>query len=235
VKEYKIPGRWLAGIIITALLVVSALPLLSPITAEASVPAPTNVSPAAFATIDISLVHTFRSSDFPDIPDPLNPKEKDKHYASQWQIATKSQAYRDPLFLVYDSGVDTSNLTTNTILPGCLIVNTTYYWHVRHQDFHGDWSDWSSETSFKTIVSGKPSRPINISPADGSTHISLIPTLQSSNFVSLDGGASQIASQWQITTKSGDYSSPVYDSGIDTSNLSKIAIGKGYLNVNTTY
>ena len=58
-KEHKIPGRWLASLIITALLAVAALPLLSPIAAEAVPPdQPTNESPAD-GTTGISLTHTF--------------------------------------------------------------------------------------------------------------------------------------------------------------------------------
>ena len=234
-KEHKIPIRWLASLIITALLAVAALPLLSPIAAEAAPPdQPTNESPAN-GTTDISLTHNFLSSKFPEAETPETPETPAKvstHYASQWQITTKSGDYSSP---VYDSGVDTSRLIENTMAQGYLNVNTTYFWRVRYQDIYGQWSNWSQETSFKTVISGKPSRPINISPTNGSTHISLTPSMQSSNFVSLDGGATQVASQWQITTKSGDYAIPVYDSGVDTSNLSRITIEQGYLNVNKTY
>jgi len=33
---------------------------------------------------------------------------------------------------------------------GILLYNTTYCWHVRHQDGNGAWSAWSDETSFTT-------------------------------------------------------------------------------------
>ena len=223
-------GRWLAASVIAALLTASALLLLGPMAAEAATPnQPTNESPAN-GTSDISLTHTFQSSPFSD------PDEVDTHYASQWQITAKSKEYSS-LSLVFDSGVDTSNLIKISISSGVLSCNTTYYWHVRHQDNHGWWSSWSTETSFKTIVSGKPGAPDNMSPANGTTHISLIPTLKSSAFVSLNGGATHAASQWQITAKQGDYSSLslVFDSGVDTSNQTSIAIPPGVLSCNTTY
>jgi hypothetical protein len=42
------------------------------------------------------------------------------------------------------------NLTQITIPSGILSNGTTYYWHVRYQDDHEAWSDWSAETSFRT-------------------------------------------------------------------------------------
>jgi LPXTG-motif cell wall-anchored protein len=51
---------------------------------------------------------------------------------------------------VWDSGEDTTNLTSITVPPGNLIPGTTYYWHVTHQDGGGLWSTYSAETSFTT-------------------------------------------------------------------------------------
>ena len=36
---------------------------------------------------------------------------------------------------------------------GTLNYSTTYYWHVRYRDNHGDWGDYSSENSFTTAAS----------------------------------------------------------------------------------
>ena len=103
---------------------------------------PTNISPADGAT-GISVTPTLQSSAFSD-SDPDG-----AHQASQWQITTTSGDYSSPVF---DSGADSSNLTQITLSSGVLDGNTTYYWRVRHQDNHGAWSDWSSETSFTTFI-----------------------------------------------------------------------------------
>jgi len=188
---------------------------------------PINISPVNGAT-GASLTPTLQCSAF------VSPDGGATHAASQWQITTTPGNYTPPA-IIYDSDVDTANLTQTVILPGTLKVNTNYYWRVRHQDSYGNWSNWSTETSFKTIVSGNPSTPVNISPVNGATDAALTPTLQSSAFASLDGGATHAASRWQIRTNSGSYTSPVFDSGVDTTNLTQIAILSGILKVNTNY
>ena len=77
--------------------------------------------------------------------------EEIEHKASQWQITDTSGNYGSP---IYDSGTDTSNLTSAAIPSSTLDESTTYYWRVRHQDMEGDWSSWSTETSFTTLSSG---------------------------------------------------------------------------------
>jgi hypothetical protein len=227
-KKCKGLGRWFGAIIIMGLLATLTLPLFSPLAVEASAPnQPSNMSPAN-GTTDISLTDTFRASAFSD------PTPDDTHYASQWQITRTSGDYSNSS-LVFDSGVDTADLTQIHIPPGNLCVNTTYYWHVRYQDDKGNWSSWSTETSFATIVSGNPSTPINMSPVNGATDAALTPTLQSSAFVSPDGGATHAASHWQITTTLGNYSNAVYDSGLDTINKTGVTIPLGILSYNTTY
>jgi hypothetical protein len=188
---------------------------------------PSNISPANGAT-GISLTPTLQSSAFSD-PDP-----GDTHATSQWQITTPPGDYSSPVF---DSDTDATNLTSITIPSGNLNYNATYYWHVRHQDNHGAWSSYSNETYFTTqsAPNQPPNQPSNISPANGATGISLTPTLQSSAFSDPDPGDTHAASQWQIRTTSGDYSSPVFDSGTDATNLTSITIPSGNLNYNTTY
>ncbi|MFC2000335.1 leucine-rich repeat domain-containing protein, partial [Chloroflexota bacterium] len=80
-----------------------------------------------------------------------------------------------------------------------------------------------------------PDQPVNMSPSSGATGVSLMPTLQSSAFSDPDAGDTHAASQWQITTTSGDYSSPVYDSSTDSSNLTAISIPLGRLIYGKTY
>jgi len=88
-------------------------------------------------------------------------------------------------------------------------------------------------TWFETNQS--PNTPTNIAPADGEFNVFLTSTLQSSIFSDPDNGDTHQASQWQITTTSGNYSNPVYDSGVDTGNKISISIPAGILNNSTTY
>ena len=124
----------------------------------------------------------------------------------------------------------------STALPGTTILTLA----------HADLTDTSvpPQTIATTLIDGTitilpyrqpPHQPSNISPAEGASRLSLIPTLQSSAFFDPDSGDTHAASQWQITTTSGDYSSPVFDSGKDNSNLTSIAIRSGVLGYSTTY
>ena len=103
---------------------------------------PTNISPEDGVT-GTSLTPALQSSLYSD-PDALH-----IHAASQWQVSATSGDYSTPVF---DSGTDTSNLTSITLSAGILNGNTTYYWHVRYQDNYGAWSDYSAETSFTIAV-----------------------------------------------------------------------------------
>ena len=101
---------------------------------------PSNLLPAAEAA-DVSLTPLLISSPFSDSD------TEDTHVASQWQVTTTSGDYSSAVF---DSGPDTTNLTEVYNPYGILSPETTYYWRVRHQDSYGNWSSWSTETSFTT-------------------------------------------------------------------------------------
>jgi len=88
-------------------------------------------------------------------------------------------------------------------------------------------------TSITINGNNPPDTPSNTSPTDGGIDQSTTPTLSSSNFADQDAGDTHQASQWQITTTPGDYSSPVYDSGT-TSDLTSHTTGTS-LNGSTTY
>ena len=107
---------------------------------------PSNVSPANGAT-GVGRTPSLQSSAFSD------PDSGDIHTASRWQIRIASGGYSSAVF---DSGVDTSALTSIAIPSGTLSDATTYYWRVKHADSDGAWSAYSSETSFTTIGSVLP-------------------------------------------------------------------------------
>jgi hypothetical protein len=73
------------------------------------------------------------------------------------------------------------------------------------------------------VVAALPDTPSNVSPSDNATDVSLMPTLTSSAFTDNDTLDTHAASQWQITTTSDNYSTPVFDSGISTASLTSIA------------
>jgi Leucine-rich repeat (LRR) protein len=80
-----------------------------------------------------------------------------------------------------------------------------------------------------------PNQPSNISPADEATEITVAPILQSSAFSDPDADDTHAASWWQVTTTSGDYSSPLFDS-LRCTHLTSITVPLlGRLNYNTTY
>jgi len=153
--------------------------------------------------------------------------------ASQWQIRQSDDAsYSDPTF---DSGTDTTytdtiNIATSSIAnqPTILANNTAYYWHVRYENSNSVWSAYSAETSFTTGSGGytPPAQPVNSGPTNGEVNISIPPTLQASAFAAGSGGNASIqaASDWQITATSGNYTNPIYDSGVDTTDLTGITI-----------
>ena len=84
----------------------------------------------------------------------------DYHAASQWQVTLSAGSYTSPVF---DSLRDTSNLITITLTTSELDHETVYYWHVRHQDSHGLWSNWSDEAWFRTTDTPEGT-DVNITP-----------------------------------------------------------------------
>jgi hypothetical protein len=100
---------------------------------------PSNTSPGDGAS-DVPLLPTLVSSAF------IDSDSGDTHQTSQWQITTVQGDYASPL---YDTG-PTGDLTSHTVNTE-LASSTTYYWRMRHQDDHGKWSDFSTETSFTTV------------------------------------------------------------------------------------
>lgn len=151
----------------------------------------------------------------------------DTHAASQWQVFTDSGGSNK----VWDSGEDASNLTSTTLnatngtfsgaLAGetKLALNTTYYWQVRYKDSYGNWSSYSTRTSFTTNAA--PATPSISAPSNGATDVSQNPDLTGSAFS--DSGDTHKASQWQVASDSG-FSNVVWDSGTDTTHKTSTTV-----------
>jgi phosphodiesterase/alkaline phosphatase D-like protein len=78
-----------------------------------------------------------------------------------------------------------------------------------------------------------PTQPSNVSPADAAEGVSITPTLAATEFSDPDDDDHE-ASQWQITTAPGNYSSAlVFDSGTDSTHLTSITVPA--LSYSTTY
>ncbi len=100
---------------------------------------PTNTSPADGGASQ-SLTPTLIASAFSD------PNPGDTHASSQWLVHRSSDGA-----LIYDSGETTTNKTSITVSPA-LAYNTAYTWQVRYRDSGALWSNYSTATSFTTIV-----------------------------------------------------------------------------------
>jgi hypothetical protein len=187
-----------------------------------------NHSPSQPATLspengaDVTVTVTLESSPFSD------GDANDTHGASRWQITATAGNYTSTL--VDEITLSDAELTSRSVFAGVLSPGNTYYWHVRHQDNHGAWSEWSAESSF-TTVNSPPDKPDDLSPESGAIGISLVTKLESP-FSDPDGASDYRASQWQITTTSGDYSSPIY---YYTSDAASIRVPEGLLSNATTY
>ena len=132
--------------------------------------------------------------------------------------------------------VTATNLTSIVVPLGKLSYSTIYWWHVRYQDNNGAWSEYSTETWFNTTANQLPNQPVNSLPVNGAPGQALTATLQSLGFTDPDPGDTHAASQWQIRTSAGDYTTGlVYDSGTDNTSLTSIAVPSGRLSYSTTY
>ncbi len=181
---------------------------------------PTTVLPLSGDNVTVTL--TLQSSAFSD------PDSGDTHAASRWQITRTAGDYSTTV--LDDINIRTSELTAVTIFAGVLAPNNTYYWHVKHQDSHGAWSEWSAEASFIT-VNRPPDKAADLSPKSGSLGVITTPRLESP-FSDPDGDPDYGATQWQITATAGDYASVVWEY---TSDAAHATVPEGVLDIGTTY
>ncbi len=187
---------------------------------------PGNISPANGAD-EIVLTPTLEASPFSTL------NNMGTHAASRWQIITGSGDFLSPL---YDSNIGSAS-TTMAVQAGLLTCAGTYKWRVKYQDSYGNWSAWSTGTSFSTIANLPPYQPANVLPENAGTGVELTPTLSASAFADPDAGDTHAASRWQVTTSAGVYTgSPlVFDSDNVTTNLAAITVPSGKLSSGKTY
>lgn len=112
---------------------------------------PENRSPADAAT-EVSVAPILTASGFSD-PDPSGYDLLNETQASsEWEVTATAGSYASPVVKSTVTGAAAS-----MVVPAAkLAVNTKYYWHVRYQDNHGNWSAWSTETSFNTRAISPP-------------------------------------------------------------------------------
>ncbi|MBM4444686.1 MAG: PKD domain-containing protein [Chloroflexi bacterium] len=99
-------------------------------------------------------------------------------------------------------------------------------------------TDTETKAGYITVTTSPPpndppNKPVNSSPVDQAIGVSLMPTLRAAAFSDPDGGDTHAASQWQMRTAAGSYSSPVFDSGTDAAHLTSILSSS--LSYSTTY
>jgi hypothetical protein len=83
------------------------------------------------------------------------------------------------------------------------------------------------------VVGTPPDAPLNVAPAEAETSVEVAPLLSASLYYDPDPEDLHQASQWQISASSGNYTTPIYDSGA-TSDLTSHRVGVP-LNQATTY
>lgn len=134
------------------------------------------------------------------------------------------------------TNLDENLVASHSVSLSGLTASTTYHYRVKSKDSSGNQAVSEDRTFSTTSVPNQPpNQPSNVSPTDGATDVGLTTTLTCSAFSDPDAGDTHAASQWQITTTSGDYSSPVFDSSTDATNLASIITPLGTLDNATTY
>jgi len=118
-----------------------------------------------------------------------------------------------------------------------LTNGTTYYVSVSAYDSAGNesWVAVEMSAAPSATPGSPPDQPVNSSPGNGETDVSVAAALTASAFSDPDGGDTHQASWWQITATAGDYAAPAYDSGRDTLNKTSITPPGGTLAYNTAY
>jgi len=140
----------------------------------------------------------------------------DTHTDTQWQLDdantfTTPEWTRTAGAAEVTTTVNAGNGTFAGSLAGqtSLAHSTVYYWRVRYQDNNGNWSSYSTPTTFTTNAIATPTV---ISPLNASTISTATPTLIASAFSDPTAGHTHQASQWLVDSDIS-FATPVLDTG----------------------
>jgi len=159
-------------------------------------------------------------------------------FHSDWRTTVSGVPVKD-----IESGISTGATKTFTVnfqIPSNTPAGTYYYTVTFYREIDGvsgftskDYILASVTNSFKVkSTNNPPSKPSNLSPANGATVNTLTPTLSASSFSDPDGD-SHSASQWRVR-ESGS-SNYIWDSGEDSVNKTSITVPSGKLSYEKTY
>lgn len=193
-------------------------------------------APSVIAPVDsaagVALTPTLEVTTF------FDPNVTDLVQASQWQLrydegpSDFSQVLFEWLGLEYP-------YHQAAVPEGVLIYETPYAWRVRYQDEHGVWGEWSTTARFTTLPQptppSAPVKPVNLSPANGLSGVSVTPTLVATDFEDADPGESMLGAQWQLHADGGSFASPLHDTGTRWGNSTQYSLPAAVLAMNTTY
>lgn len=134
----------------------------------------------------------------------------DSHLSSQWQLSTTA----DFSVIAWDSGAVTTSLTSITVPASVLQTGTLYHARVRHTGSTWGASAWSAAVIFTTRNSFVYTLSPTISlPAAGATDVGPTPTILLGAFAVQGGTDTHQSTQIQIRLASGDWASPLFDTG----------------------
>ncbi len=147
-------------------------------------------------------------------------------FTFDWSDVTGATSYRLQVFQGAYTILDQSGITQSQyeITSAILQANTTYYWRVNATGPSGT-SQWSTQFSF-TTTTAPPAAPELLSPPNGSTNVTLTPTLSwnsvpGANYYNI-----------QVSTNSGFSTTVVNVTGINNPGYT---ITSGILTTNTLY
>lgn len=186
-----------------------------------SIATPSITYPAQGQT-SVEVAPTLSASAFATVP-----LGQDTHQSSQWQIASDLGFST----IVYDSGVTTTNKTSNPVPTGTLSLGTVYYARVRYTGAIIGASAWSTTRTFTTSNQSVVT-PI-VSVTGGPTNVGETPTISTSAFAVSSGTDTHASTDWQIVRVSD--SMVVWQSIGNTTNKTSIIVPSGILQVNTQY
>jgi hypothetical protein len=114
-----------------------------------------------------------------------------------------------------------------------LATSTGYYVRGMYQDDDGVWSAWTPTINFTTLDIYTEA-PYITSPADNALYQSLTPSISTSAFNTGNGSDTHESTDWQVASTS-NFSSIVWQSSADISNLTSVTVPGGNLAAGETY